>query len=100
VIPKFFDEEEEEEEEDPVCTKTIPNPLYTDPQPQQRLEPAAVPAPRAPTTPIRPPMSTPARKPVPTTIHTSTPSRAGLGPVPRPGRLCKRPAYLEDYDTN
>ncbi|KAL8601074.1 hypothetical protein ACOMHN_040775 [Nucella lapillus] len=58
-----------------------------------------VPAPRASTTPPRPLMSAPARKPVPTTIHTSTPSQAGLGPVPRPAQQCKQPAYLEDYDT-
>ena len=51
VTLKLFNEEEEEEEDDPVCTKTIPNPLYSDPQLQQQPEPAAVPTLGAPTTP-------------------------------------------------
>ena len=133
VTPKLFDEEEEEEDDDQVCTETIPNPLYTDPQLQQqpepaavrtprpepaavqtprpepaavqtpRPEPAAVQTPRAPTTPPSSLTSTPAqtfRTPVPTTLHTSTPTLAIPGPVPKPARQCKRPAYLEDYDTN
>ena len=113
VTPKLFDDEEEEEEDDPVCTETIPNPLYTDPQLQQqpepaavrtpRSEPAAVPTPRARTTPPRPLTSTPAqtfRTSVPTTLHTSTLTPAIPGPVPRPAQQRKRPAYLEDYDTN